>query len=100
MQVEDVQEQMFNLIRGWQQSGLSQKLYCEQQGIRYHVFHYWYKRFRESRADNKEGTFIPLQIKSLAPAGINAGIELVLADGNRVLFYQPVSADFIKGIIS
>lgn len=100
MQNQETQERMFNLISGWQQSEVSQKLYCEQHGIRYHVFHYWYKRFRESRADNKVRTFIPLQIKAPATAGINAGIELVLANGNRILFHEPVSADFIKSIIN
>lgn len=100
MQNQDVQQQMFNLISGWQQSGMSQKLFCEQNGIRYHVFHYWYKRFPSSQAVNKEVAFIPLQIKSLQPAIANAGIELLLADGRRILFNEPVSADFIKAIIS
>ncbi|HSF70675.1 MAG TPA: hypothetical protein VLA25_00125 [Methylotenera sp.] len=101
MQNQDVQQKMFNLIIGWQQSGQSQKMYCEQSGIRYHVFHYWYKRYRDSQADStKEGIFIPLQIKQLPPSGKNAGIELLLADGRKLLFNQPVSADFIKAIIS
>ncbi len=100
MQDQDVREQMFNLVNGWQQSGLSQKAYCEQNEIRYHVFHYWYKRFRDSQVANKEVTFIPLQIKPLQPASANAGIELLLTDGRRILFNQPVSADFIKAIIS
>ena len=101
MQNKESEQQMFIMLKHWQESGLSQKLYCEQHGIRYHVFHYWYKRFRDSQADGKkEGTFIPLQIKPQVPAGINAGIELLLADGHRLLFHQPVSADFIKAIIS
>lgn len=100
MQNRDVQQQMFNLISGWQQSGLSQKLFCEQHGIRYHVFHYWYKHFRNSQGFNKGVAFIPLQMKSLQPAVANAGIELLLTDGRRILFNEPVSADFIKAIIS
>lgn len=100
MQDQEVREQMFNLVKGWQQSVLSQKLFCEQNGIRYHVFHYWYKRYRDSNAENKEATFIPLQIKPLQPAITNTGIELLLTDGRRILFHQPVSADFIKAIIS
>ena len=42
---EATREQMFKMISTWQQSGLSQKSFCEQNGIRYHVFHYWYKCF-------------------------------------------------------
>lgn len=100
MQNQDVQQEMFSLISGWQQSGLSQKLFCEHNGIRYHVFHYWYKRFRNSQAINNEATFIPLQIKPLQTAISKAGIELLLTDGRRILFNEPVSADFIKAIIS
>lgn len=100
MQDQEVREQMFNLVKGWQQSVLSQKLFCEQNGIRYHVFHYWYKRFRDGHSVNKEATFIPLQIKSLQPGSACAGIELLLTDGRRILFNQPVTADFIKAIIS
>ena len=100
MQDQDVQKQMFGMVTDWQQSGLSQKLYCEQNGIRYHVFHYWYKRFRSGQAVSKEATFIPLQIKPLQAVDVSAGIELLLTDGRRILFNQPVSADFIKAIIS
>jgi len=101
MQNKETEQQMFNMLTHWQQSGISQKLYCEQHGIRYHVFHYWYKRFRDGQADSKkDGTFIPLQIKPPVTAGKNAGIELLLTDGRRLLFHQPVSADFIKAIIS
>jgi hypothetical protein len=47
-QGEQVREQMYVHIEQWKQSGLSQKVYCEQQGVKYHVFHYWYKLYRDS----------------------------------------------------
>ena len=37
---------MFSLIEGWQQSGVSQKAFCEQHRIAPHVFYYWYKCYR------------------------------------------------------
>lgn len=49
----EVREQMFKLIEQWQQSRLTQNTFCEQQFIRYHVFHYWYKRYREQHADQQ-----------------------------------------------
>lgn len=100
MKNQDVQTQMFEMIISWQQSGVSQKCYCVQHKIRYHIFHYWYKSFRNSQAVRTEPTFIPLQIKPSQPINTNAGIELLLTDGRRILFNQPVSADFIKAIIS
>ncbi len=91
----DVTPQMFDKILQWQQSGLTQKAYCEQENIAYHVFHYYYRRFRE-KEDIGSSKFIKLQI---AP-NLSGGIELVLADGRRLLFHQAVSADFLKVLIS
>lgn len=96
---EQTRAQMFSTILNWQQSGLSQKAYCQQNDIRYHVFHYWYKSYRDkhkSLADNNS-SFIPLQIKSCLPLSVTA--ELVLADGRRLLFHQPVDANFLRSLI-
>jgi hypothetical protein len=60
----EVRQQMFKLIQEWQQSGFSQKAYCKEQSIKYHVFHYWYKRYRQEEgvaigpgADNNKSSF-------------------------------------------
>lgn len=100
MRNQEAQREMFNMIAAWQQSGVSQKGYCEQQGIRYHVFHYWYKRYRSSRVVDSKPGFLPLHITPSAPFAAVTGIELILADGRRLLFNQPVTADFIKAVIS
>jgi hypothetical protein len=98
---EDVQQQMFATIQSWQQSGLTQKVYCEQHSIRYHIFHYWYKRFRASQSTPKEFGFIPLQTAP-SPSLITAPAhtELLLPDGRRLVFHQPVSSDYLKQLIS
>ncbi len=46
-QAEQVREQMYTHIKQWKQSGLSQKVYCEQQVVKYDVFHYCYKLHRD-----------------------------------------------------
>ena len=45
---EEVEQQMFAMIQSWQQSGLTQKAYCQEHAVSYHIFHYWYKRYRVS----------------------------------------------------
>lgn len=96
-----VREQMFSMITRWQQSGLTQKSYCEQHNIRYHVFHYWYKCFRDLQSPAIEPGFIPLTIQpSRAINSSGAHIELLLPDGKCLLFHQPVSSDYLKAIIS
>lgn len=98
---ETVREQMFSLITSWQQSGLTQKAYCEHHGIGYHVFHYWYKCFRDFQSPSKAEGFIPLKIqRENALHTSTAHAELLLPDGRRLLFHQPVTSDYLKVLIS
>ena len=97
---KNTQKQMFVMVAGWKQSGLSQKAWCEQNQIRYHVFHYWYKLYRDEQSTSSEPAFIPLTVKPSFSDATCANIEVVLADGKRILFHQAVSSDFIKAVIS
>jgi hypothetical protein len=103
-QVEQVKEQMYAHIEQWKQSGLSQKLYCEQQAVKYHVFHYWYKLYRDQHHQaapepdpTSPATFIPLTL-STSPA-TTAFAELHLCGGHHLVFHQMVSADYLKVLI-
>src|SRR6478736_6826892 len=102
---EATQQQMFLMIASWQQSGLTQKDYCEQHSVRYHVFHYWYKKYRDTHlSEDKKAGFIALHIQQPSAAHsypaptTSAHTELLLPDGRRLLFHQPVSADYLKAL--
>ncbi len=98
---ETIRQQMFDMIICWQQSGLSQKAYCQQHNIRYHVFHYWYKCFRHLQSSAKDEGFIPLKIRPVNSIyTASAVVELLLADGRRLLFHQVVTSDYLKALIS
>ncbi len=98
---EQTQQQMFAMIASWKQSGLSQKQYCEQNNIRYYVFHYWYKRYRDEQTVVNDTRFVPLTVKPAASHNdCTAQIELLTADGKRILFHQPVNSDYLKALIS
>ncbi len=91
---------MFSLIEKWQRSGLSQKSFCEEQQIKAHVFYYWFKCFRiqnNTLVVQSAKSFIELRSQAILP---EASIELLLANGHRILFHQPIAASFIKAIIS
>src|SRR5580700_5466182 len=88
-------EEMFSKIREWQQSGLSQKMFCEECHISYSNFHYWYKRFRELDSTPSSG-FVPLQISGMS-TGIFASV--VFSRGYTLQIHQAVSADFIKELL-
>lgn len=91
-------QQKLAMIEDWQQSGLSQKQYCLQHNIAYHVFYYWYKRSKMQSAGkgNEPGGFVKLQAASPA-SGTHA--ELLMPDGRRLIFHQPVSVDFLKALV-
>ena len=94
-------EQMFSLIKGWQQSGLSQKAFCDRHAVRYYVFHYWYKRFRDAQSPAKDEGFIALKVQPSCFVNTSCpSVELLLSDGKRLLFHSPVNSDYLKDLIS
>ena len=90
-------DQMFARIKQWEDSGLSQKAFCEQTGMRYHVFHYWYRRYknRQSVSAIKAPSFVALQVDSSA----TVSAELVMPNGKRILFHQPVDVHILKVLL-
>lgn len=94
----EVREQMFMLIEQWQQSGLTQKAFCGQQSLRYYVFHYWYKRYREQHDVTENGSsFVKLKIAKPVAAG---GVEINYPGGIRLIFHEPVSSNYLKALVS
>ncbi len=85
----------FAMIEQWQQSGLNQKQFCLGKNIPYPSFHYWYKVFRQQQTAGS-GSFVALQVKRQ----FQPNVELQLADGRRIIFHEPVSADFLKTLIA
>jgi hypothetical protein len=90
---------MFSMIEQWKASGLSQKAYCRQQNLSYHVFHYWYKVYRDEKgvAPNDNATFVPLRIEAQPVA--RSLFELILPNGKRLVFHQQPSAEFLKALL-
>lgn len=85
---------MFDVIVQWQQSGLSQKAWCEQNDIAYSSFHYWYRRFRNGlHKEQHADTFV-----QLAPS-FTPWCELAMSNGARMFFHQPISAEFIRRLV-
>lgn len=91
---DELRRQQFAMIESWRQSGLNQKQYCEQNNIPYHVFHYWYKRYRDHQSKTAQA-FIPVTVES----SYSGQIEIQYADGKRLIFHQAVSCDYLKALL-
>jgi hypothetical protein len=92
---QQIREHHLSMIANWQQSGQNQKQFCLQNNIAYHIFHYWYKIYRNEQTV-KGGSFITLNLATQ----LQANVELHFTDGRRLVFHQPVSADFLKALIA
>ncbi len=87
----------FDIIEKWKQSGLSQQEFYQQQSIPAHVFYYWHKCYRDQHykpSGKASGGFI--QLTSPASTG---NIELHFPNGTRVVFNEPVMAEYITALI-
>jgi len=62
-------------IEAWRSSGLSRKVYCEQNGIKISTLDYWCQKLRPSGKENATGktSWIPLRIDEDEPS---SGIDL------------------------
>jgi hypothetical protein len=101
---EEIRKQKFLMIEAWQQSGLSQKAWCSRESIAYPSFHYWYKKYRAAhpattKSSGESQRFITLQVPPSFDSSASY-LELLLVDGRRLLFHQPVSSEYLKAIIS
>jgi hypothetical protein len=93
---ESVREQMFANIASWLTSDLSQKEWCRQQEMAYHVFHYWYRIYREEHPEPvNDSSFVRLAAK----ADMDVPCEVVFMDGTKVLFREPVSVQYLKSLL-
>ena len=98
---EENRQKMLVMIEDWRGSGLNQQQFCSERGIRYHVFHYWYRRYRskqkaESFQDSQaQSGFIPVQT-------LNHSVyfaEIHLSNSNRLILHQSVSVEYLKALI-
>jgi hypothetical protein len=92
----------------WQSSGLSQRAYCQQQGLSYSAFGYWRNRLNRVKSAAIRPPFVPLLIEppaveaggaeSVAPihCGRGTGVEIRLVHGRSIV----VDADFDEAVLA
>ena len=69
-------------IGQWRDSGLSQRVYCETQGLALSTFQWWRKRLAAGRG--AQPSFLPIELKAAAPAGAAAVVHVELKSGTRL----------------
>ncbi len=94
---KSIRQQMFKNISRWQKSGLSQKAWCEKNGMAYATFHYWYKRYRSQDKQEPAAGFVQLMVDDPGSAGCFC--ELLVPDGRKLVFHETPTAEFLKILI-
>jgi hypothetical protein len=91
-----IREQMFASIASWLSSELSQKQWCHQHGITYHVFHYWYRKYRDEHPEpTSNNSFVQLTVEP----EVGAICEVIFTDGTKIIFREAVPAEYLKSLL-
>jgi hypothetical protein len=96
----NLKQQMFLFVEQFKESGLSIKQFCEQNNLRYHSFHYWYKRYKQK--DNQQTPlplFKPVTIQPVALPGASGFADVTFPSGCNIRFFHSVSVDYLKALI-
>ena len=72
-------------VRRWRDSGLSQRIFCEREGLALSTFQWWRQRLAGGARAGQAPTFLPIEPTAPAAAmGPGAVVQVELADGVRV----------------
>lgn len=82
------------LLDRWKESGKSVRQFCQDENININTFHYWRSRLKKE----KPAAFIKLQpSENIFRAAVYC--EVMLSNGNRVLFHQSPGAKILRGLL-
>jgi hypothetical protein len=86
--------------RNWQGSGLSQKAYCQQHNLSYHVFKYWRVRQKDTTSvENTLPSVVPVHIERGSRFATNApSIEIYLGSV-KVILPHSLPAHYVSDIV-
>lgn len=93
-------EEKKQVIERWRASGKSQKVFCQENNIKYNTFVSWIHIFKGQEVKNKSNLrrgfgFAAVKVASTT----SAFVQVTYKDGMSVSIYQAVSADFIRSLI-
>ncbi|WP_276505085.1 IS66 family insertion sequence element accessory protein TnpA [Terrimonas pollutisoli] len=84
--------EILDLLREQQESGLSVRVFCAERSIAEGSFHNWKKRYGSEGSAANNNAFARVQVEAVA-----AGL---FAEVNGIKLYQPVSAGYLKELVS
>ena len=80
-------EKMFSLVDQYRSSGLSIKVFSEQNNIKRPTFIYWIQKKKQSEKKDNIGNFLPINIPFSKVK--NVPIEILYPNGVKILLDNP-----------
>jgi len=92
-------EEMYSLIKIWEQTNNPVTHFCKERNLSVASFHYWLKKYRHKNTVSSQSGFVSLTIseKQLLHSG---SCELIFPDGRKLIFYDKVEASFLLALLS
>lgn len=96
-------EKMRELYDQWQAQGISKQAFCNRNGMGYHKFNYWVKKFRcenvATAAPTRGFSQIPVQQPDLIEQNQQALAAITFPSGARIELFGSLDVSFIKKLI-
>lgn len=94
---------MRELYDQWQTQGISKQAFCNQNGMGYHKFNYWVKKFRRKNvvaaAPPRGFSQIPVQQLDVIEQNQQALAAITFPSGARIELFGSLDVSFIKNLI-
>lgn len=87
---------MYPIIEEYYSSNLGREDFCKAKGIKIATLSYWVTKYR-SEKERSQG-FIKLDVKPKHQSGA-VWMELELTNGTVLRYYEPVTPEYVKGLI-
>lgn len=96
-------EKMRDLYDQWQAQGISKQAFCNQNGMGYHKFNYWVKKFRHKNVATTSPTrgFSPISVPQPELVGQDQHVlaAITFSSGARIELFGSLDASFIRKLI-
>ena len=96
-------KKMRELYDQWQTQGISKQAFCNQNGMGYHKFNYWVKKFRGKHATTMSATRGFSQISVPQPELLGQDQQTLAAitfpSGVRIELFGSLDASFIRKLV-
>jgi hypothetical protein len=89
-------------IKGWKESGISQRKYCEREGLKWPSFDYWRRHLKELNQPKKVVLGKPLQlvpVKVEGPSVVAKELRLIHASGWELRIPSTMEATWITTLL-